>query len=116
MIGDRPGRTLAPLALVAGLAGCAAFDPPLYDAMSEADVAAASRTVQRALEAQADGAVVRWGPLASGDSGAVRPLRTFLTADGRVCRDYEETLAIGARRASHRNTACRAADGRWIWL
>jgi surface antigen len=116
MIGRSPSRTLAGLAMAAGLAGCALLEPPLYEAMGDADVALASRAVQRALETEPDGAVGRWADPASGHAGTVRPLRTFLTADGRVCRDYEETLAIDGRHASYRNTGCRAEDGSWSWL
>jgi surface antigen len=92
------------------------LEPTPYAVMSEADVAAASRTVQRTLETAPDGDPGRWADAGSGSGGTVQPLRTFITGDGRVCRDYEETLSIGGSTASYRNTACRDDDGYWVWL
>jgi surface antigen len=117
VIADRKGRAGLGLAvLAASLAGCSLLEPSPYDAMSEADVAAASRTVQRTLETAPDGDHVRWRDAASGNAGSVRPVRTFIAGNGRICRDYDETLSIAGATTSRRNTACRDDDGYWVWL
>ena len=113
-------RALALLA-VGMLAGCqtAGEAPPfdLYQLMSDSDVALAVETMQLGLETGSDGAVARWSNPDTGNSGAIKPIRTYQTEGGYFCRDFDELLNVeGHVRTYHDNHACRADDGVWRFL
>lgn len=115
---SRARLTAATLVLGLGLlaSGCVAPEPSLHAELGEAEAATAAALVQHALEADLDGAMRQWSGDGTDRAGAVRPMRTFIAADGRICRDYEEMLSAGGRSASFRNTACRDGSGRWMTL
>lgn len=55
-------------------------------------------------------------PRAPAPAPAVRhltPVRDFVTADGRHCRDFYEDVAVDGRSVRSWGTACRRADGSW---
>lgn len=81
--------------------------------MSQVDIALADQAVQDALERAPSGDAVEWRNTASGTAGSITPLRTFRTAAGVFCRDYQETLRIGVASERYIDTACRDEDGRW---
>lgn len=86
--------------------------PVAYRYLAAQDVAVAAATVQGALEQAVSWDTRRWRSAAA--SGAVTPLRTFRTGDGRYCRDYlEVVLARGHAPAYGKSTACRSSDGFW---
>jgi surface antigen len=65
-----------------------------------------------ALDRRLSGATLTWANPASGSSGSVTPLRTFQTADGRWCREFEARVDApvwGERRVG---IACREGE-RW---
>lgn len=89
----------------------------LYELMSDSDVALAVETMQLGLETGSDGAVARWSNPETGNSGAIKPLRTYQTAGGYFCRDFEELLNVDdIVRVYEDNHACRADDGVWRFL
>jgi surface antigen len=100
----------------AGLPSLGGGDPALYAMLDPASTATAAATVQTGLERNQDGVTASWAEPGAGTAGSVTPLRTYLTDRGHVCRDYEERLAVGGRTGAFRHTACRAADGRWVWI
>jgi surface antigen len=104
---------LLPLGACAMLGGA---DPALYGALSDEDVALAARLVQNSLEQAPDGAMRRWRNDTTGHSGTITPVRTYVTAAGHFCRDYQEEIAAGGRQGRFLHTACRADDARWVWL
>lgn len=109
-------RGSAALALSFGLAACqttASVPFDLYELMSDMDVELAVETMQLALETGSDGAVARWNNPETGNSGAVRPTRTYQTEGGYFCRDFEELLNVKGNVATYDNHACRADDGIW---
>jgi hypothetical protein len=117
-----PPHAAAVLILAALAAGCrtsAAPDIPydLYELMSDSDVALAVETMQLGLETGSDGAVARWSNPETGNSGAIKPVRTYQTAGGYFCRDFEELLNVeGIVRIYEDNHACRADDGVWRFI
>ncbi|RRJ85422.1 hypothetical protein D0544_03010 [Aestuariirhabdus litorea] len=101
--------------LVLLLAGCTTLkSPPLYKSMTPEDVTLANQALDSALETQPSGQGSTWLNPQNNHSGSVTPTRTFRRQDGTYCRDYLETLAINGRYQQWRDTACRAADTRWI--
>jgi surface antigen len=49
----------------------------------------------------------------SGAEYAMRPGRTWKSADGGYCRDYQATAAINGRQQQIYGKACRNSDGSW---
>lgn len=122
---SRAGRHFQHSGLVALgwlLAGCAGGPgetggPALYAALSDADVELAAAALQAGLETGANGAGREWRNPSSGNAGSITPQETLISADGQFCRQYAERLALAdGRQATLHHTACRDADGHWIWL
>jgi surface antigen len=112
-------RELLLLAVFLPLGACAGVmgsNPQLYQALSDDDVKLASRTLQTALERTPDGGTRRWINKETDDSGAITPIRTYVSDSGYFCREYREELAVGAQSGSFHHTACRDEQGRWVWL
>jgi len=84
-------------------------------AAQASDRALAAATVARALDTQVSGSTVTWRNPDSGSAGSVKPLRTFRTADGRWCREFEQRLEAAADQQG-RGIACRGPSGWWLKL
>jgi len=54
-----------------------------------------------------------WRNPDSGNSGSITPTRTYEIANGQYCREYRQTIVIGASRNRPNGTACRQPDGTW---
>ena len=78
-----------------------------------ADRARADRTARNALEYSRTGETVRWRNPDSGHSGTFTPTRTYRTASGRNCREYQTSVTVGGRNTDAYGTACRQGDGTW---
>ena len=88
----RVGRMVA---LAAGLAGLilgfagGQFGPSLWEPSEPPGVAAIHAQLPDVLETQLSGTTVVFNDPVQGVSGTVRPLTTFLNADGQYCRAFE---------------------------
>ena len=102
--------------LLGGCASSPSAETDLYGRLTENDVTLAARTLQSALELTPDGATRRWTNQETGHSGAITPIRTYLTEGGHFCRDYREELTLGERSGRFQHSACRSEDARWVWL
>lgn len=102
----------AGVALVIGFGSAQFFDnapgPGTGEAFTAAYQAAMQETVNQALETLPNG---QQAPIAiSGEFvGSVTPLRTYINAEGRYCRDYTVSFAASAGN----DTACRTDNGEW---
>jgi surface antigen len=116
----RSGSIWVALLAAAAVSGCAgitaAGDPLLYQSLHEGDVALAARLMQSTLENAPDGVTRRWSNTETGHEGAITPTRTYLSTEGRFCREYREELTLGDQTGFYFHTACRDDDERWIWL
>jgi surface antigen len=81
--------------------------------LDNADRTYAQRTATHTLEHAPTGAVSQWANPDSGHSGTFRPVRTYQTRAGEYCREYQQTVTVGARTQSAYGTACRKPDGSW---
>jgi surface antigen len=90
--------------------------PDLYSALTEEDVAYAVEAMQVALETGRNGSETTWSNRRSGHAGSFVPETLVQTEDGVLCRDYRETIVVGAQTASYRNAACRDEGGAWEWV
>ena len=121
-----------PIALIVTslLAGCASTPPPPtpaprpqaaavqdpYALLTPGEVALAATTMQEALETDPDGKSRSWTNEATGRSGTIKPVRTYVTRNGYYCRAYQEELRSGPKRERFRHDACRNEKGLWLWL
>jgi surface antigen len=83
------------------------------DRMDATDRKWASQTATRAFETAPSGTSVPWNNPDSGHYGEVTPTRTYQTAHGQYCREYQQTVTIGGQPHQSYGTACRQPDGSW---
>lgn len=69
--------------------------------------------LQSALEYNRTNQASTWVNPDTGGTGSVVPVRTFQNAEGRPCREFQETIVIGGREEQGYGTACRQPDGTW---
>lgn len=66
------------------------------------------------LETGRSGRTVAWTNPDSGATSSVTPIRTYRSASGQYCREYQTTGSIGGYDEDLYGTACRQPDGSWI--
>jgi surface antigen len=81
--------------------------------LDRADQAYAAQTANAALERYPDGQASTWQNPNSGHSGSTTPTRTYETAQGQPCREYQTSVVIDGRTQTAYGTACRQPDGSW---
>lgn len=81
--------------------------------LDKADRLYAQQTAQTALETNRSGQTSSWRNPDTGHGGSVTPTRTYQTARGENCREYQQTVTIGGKTESAYGRACRDADGTW---
>jgi surface antigen len=67
----------------------------------------------KALENAPSGTTTAWRNPDSGNTGTVTPKRTYQSASGQYCREYQQTVTIGGKKENSYGTACRQPDGSW---
>ncbi len=77
------------------------------------DRAAATGTVQSALEYNRTNQSSTWVDPDAGVSGTTTPVRTFEGVAGKPCREFKTTIVIGGQEEQGYGTACRQPDGNW---
>ena len=77
------------------------------------DRAEMERSTQYALENSPTDQRYEWRNPDSGHYGYTVPKRTYRTAEGRYCREYQQTVIIGGQQEEAYGTACRQPDGSW---
>jgi len=109
-IGDGQGRLWATGAgaVLGALAGS-----EIGKSLDRADRLHLARTTQDSLEHSRTGTTSRWENPDSGHHGTVTPVETYQRADGRYCREFQQTVTIGGRTERAYGTACRQPDGSW---
>ena len=81
--------------------------------LDRADQLYASRAEVQALEYAPSGTETAWHNPDSGHSGSITPTRTYESATGDYCREFQQQAAIGGEVQSVYGTACRQPDGQW---
>ena len=81
--------------------------------LDKADRLYAQQTAQTALETSQTGQTSSWRNPDTGHGGSTTPTRTYQTARGEHCREYQQTVTIGGRTETVYGRACRDADGTW---
>ncbi|MEK9670900.1 MAG: RT0821/Lpp0805 family surface protein [Rhodospirillaceae bacterium] len=114
LLGSQLGGGKGKLAVVAigALAGAYAGSE-IGKSLDKADLAYLNRTTQDALEYNKVNQSSAWNNPDSKNSGTVTPTKTYQTAEGRNCREYETTIVIDGKTEKATGTACRQPDGSW---
>lgn len=94
--------------LLGGLLGGA-----IGNALDQRDKQMAMQAAQQSFENSRTGTSTTWNNPDSGNSGAITPTRTYQQANGRYCREYQQTIYIGGEPHESYGTACRQPDGSW---
>ncbi len=94
--------------ILGGLVGGA-----IGDRMDAADRRHAHVAAARALETVPSGSSVEWRNPDNNHAGAITPTRTYQTASGQYCREYQQTVTIDGQQQRSYGTACRQPDGSW---
>jgi surface antigen len=81
--------------------------------LDRADQLFAKQAAQRSLERFPSGRSTTWRNPDNGHSGTFTPTRTFQTAAGSYCREFQQTVTVAGRTQRAFGTACRQPDGSW---
>ncbi|MEZ5666723.1 MAG: RT0821/Lpp0805 family surface protein [Alphaproteobacteria bacterium] len=95
------------------LAGCQTGAPAAGPVVQASDRSAINGAIQLALETRASGESESWQNPATGMHGTVTPLRTYQSAIGIYCREYEVSVMRDGSGEASRDAACRDSDGQW---
>lgn len=109
-VGHGTGRLVG--VAVGTLAG-ALIGQEIGKSLDRADRIEMERTAQYSLEHSRTDETRTWRNPDSGNAGSITPRRTYRTAEGQHCREYQQTVIIGGREQEAYGTACRQPDGSW---
>ncbi len=114
LAGSQIGSGKGQLAAVAiGALGGAYLGSELGKSLDRADRQAAQANAQNGLEYSRTGQTTAWRNPDSGHSGTFTPTRTYQTASGGNCREFETTIYVEGREETGTGRACRQTDGTW---
>lgn len=114
LVGSQIGKGSGKLAAVGvGTLLGAALGNSLGSTLDKIDMMHYSQTSQTSLETGKSGVAQTWHNPDSGNSGTFTPTRTYQQADGRYCREYQQTITVGGKTQKGYGTACRQPDGSW---
>jgi surface antigen len=100
--------TIAGATILGGLVGGV-----VGDRLDAADQRQLYQTAQSSLEDTPTGTTSTWRNPDTGHHGTFTPTRTYETAGGQPCREYEQTIYIDGQPHKAHGTACRQPDGSW---
>lgn len=105
-VGGGEGRTAA---IIAGTILGAYIGSEMGRYMDEND----ARKAEAALEYNRDNQRSTWRNPNTGADVSAMPTRTYKSAGGENCREYQTTVTVGGKRENAYGTACRQPDGSW---
>lgn len=111
MLGSGSGRMLF---AAAGAAGGAYGGKLLAERLTQYDKTAMHDTAYNTLTSGATGDTASWRNADTGTHGSITPTRTFLDAQGRICREYNAQVSVDGQIVQGRETACKAEAGHWV--
>ena len=126
---ERPPAVVAPRrsprrgmgwAVAAGVGGliigfaAGQFGPVLVPTDAPVAAAAIQAQLPEVLESQVSGTVVAFNDPFQGVTGTVKPINTFVNADGRFCRTFEAHATNDDGSLTSRGVACRDDEGKWL--
>ena len=98
--------------VAAGALAGAYLGNQIGSSLDKADKAAMEQASNRATTAPI-GQPISWRNPDSGNSGTVTPTKTYQTAEGQYCREFQQTITVNGKSEQGYGTACRQPDGSW---
>ena len=80
--------------------------------LDRADQTYMSQSYSKAMTAPV-GQNITWSNPESGNSGNYVTTRTGTASNGRVCREYHQTIIVGGKSQQGVGQACQQSDGSW---
>lgn len=102
-----------PAAIAASVIGGMLVGGVVGNLLDQRDKRLAAEAAHRAMETAPTGKPVAWHNPDTGHSGTVTPTKTYQTATGTYCREYQTTVVIDGKQERAHGTACRQPDGSW---
>lgn len=99
--------------IAAGVIGGALLGGLVGNMLDSRDKEMQAKAASQALEKAPSGQPVVWQNPDNGHAGTVTPTRTYQTAQGTYCREYQQTVTIDGKKENSYGTACRQPDGSW---
>lgn len=109
-VGRGSGKTAA---TVAGIFLGGMLGRNIGASLDQYDKELLSKATYNALESQRIGEASEWRNPDTGHRGTVVPTKTYQSATGRYCREFQQTVTIGNEAKEAYGTACRQPDGSW---
>lgn len=106
------GKGKIAMAVIGGLIG-SQMGASVGRSLDDVDRMMAHRTSGQALENYRSGETASWHNPDTGHQGSFTPTTTYQQADGRYCREYQQTITVGGEVHEGYGTACRQPDGSW---
>jgi surface antigen len=102
-----------PAAIAASVIGGILVGGLVGNLLDERDKRLAREAEQKALESAPAGTSVAWRNPDNGHAGTVTPTKTYQTAGGQYCREYQTNVTVEGKSEKAYGTACRQPDGSW---
>jgi surface antigen len=103
----------SPAAIAASVIGGILVGGLVGNLLDERDKRMAAEAQQKALESAPSGATVAWQNPDNGHKGTVTPVKTYQTASGQYCREFQTDVTVEGKSEKAYGTACRQPDGSW---
>ena len=71
------------------------------------------RTANHSLEHNRDGQASTWRDPNQPVAATMTPVKTYQTAEGEYCREFQQNIEIAGKTEQGYGTACRRPDGSW---
>jgi surface antigen len=102
-----------PAAIAASVVGGLLVGGLVGNLLDDRDKRLQAEAAHKALETAPTGQSVGWKNPDNGHSGTVTPTKTYQTAGGVYCRDYQANVEIEGKQEKATGKACRQPDGTW---
>ena len=86
----------------------------LGEHLTRYDRTAMQETAYKSLTESPTGETAVWRNGNTGTNGSITPVRTYLDAQGRICREYDAQVNVAGDTVSGREKACLTEAGHWV--
>jgi surface antigen len=96
-------------ATLGGMAGFA-----FGDSLIPSDRAKFKESTKVAMDNIGDGQVYSWTNPDTGVAGTIKPTRSYYVDNGKLCRDFDATIAVDKGVGRTKGRACKIGDDAWF--
>ena len=76
----------------------------------------AEETAEQSLGTSPAKETSRWSNPDTGNNGTAKIDSVYRTGDGKLCKDFTQTINAGGKSETMRGTSCQESDGTWMVL